>query len=218
MGMKEEVEVPKKWHCEIHKLEFRVRSELRDHLKEFGCKSRHKSNSENNSKSSDTDSSEKSPRTKRGKEGQSRNNANDSQKAQNEVDHTTSYKNKNKYPDENSCDDVLDLRTTETFDELDFEPDDSDLGGSVSFKSLNSNFSIPKKQAVESKNKTEESSHKNENKRSSRRDVENYKKDRNEPCKDNKTSSRPESSKVSTNDANRDRERRGRSKERSRRK
>merc|ERR1719394_1557664 len=39
--------VSKKWHCELHNIEFRVRSDLRNHVKEFGCKSRHKSGSDN---------------------------------------------------------------------------------------------------------------------------------------------------------------------------
>ena len=41
--------------------------------------------------------------------------------------------------------DILEIGNTETFDDLDFEPYDTEAGGSVTFKSLSTNFSIPKK-------------------------------------------------------------------------
>ena len=250
-------DISKKWHCELHNIEFRVRSDLRNHVKEFGCKSRHKSGSDNklvskspkndgkSSTNSDKGASKQtekhsdlvdnerlnsntkkltpSPSEKKDKEKLDRKNTEGIHKTIDDVIKTFSSNKMNNKPDENADDDVLDLRTTETFDDLDFEPDDeeSDLGSSVTFKSLNSNFSIPKKKAVESKNKTDDNVHKHDNKRSSRRDVDKHKKDKNESHhRDDKpkTSSKQDSSKISTKDSIRERDRRGRSRERSRRK
>ena len=63
----------------------------------------------------------------------------------NETKQESIDKNKKPAEEEGQEEDILEIGNTETFDDLDFEPYDTEAGGSVTFKSLSTNFSIPKK-------------------------------------------------------------------------
>ena len=207
-GKQEEGESPK-WFCQQHQVSFRVRSELRDHMRDNGCNTRSRSRSSNKS---ETDSPTPSPREEKSKRtdlvdkevanSKTRNksrtetfnktsSATSKHEKKSDKNHRTntnilqtSNKSDEEKPvkkvkidavekieaksvdskckrKEDTDEDFLEITNNENFDDLDYEPDDNEVGSSVTFRSLSTNFNIPKKKndaekATASKKSSEE--------------------------------------------------------------
>jgi len=130
-----------RWNCSVHLVGFRTRGELRIHRNKNQCMKLKDPADESNKVEADINSSKTDAIVSLKNDDKASNSANDGKA--DDVEENKEFE--------------LELQPLETFeDELDFEPSEPEVTEkNISFKSLNTNFSIPKKDKTLSNNQKE---------------------------------------------------------------